>query len=79
MLTLDLLRQLTQLSLLAHLAPGCIVTSAHRRLMLDEFVLGQSPTRRDNSAMADKRMTGTLIPALRAYVLLRTFREAVRE
>ena len=42
MLTLDLLRQLTQLSLLAHLTPRCVATSVHPRLMFDEVVLRQA-------------------------------------
>jgi len=46
-LTLDLLRRLTQLSLLAHLAFGSIAAQAHCRLIF-EFVLRQNL---DNGAM----------------------------
>ena|SRR6266568_2515482 len=50
-----------KLLLLAHLAVGCIATSARRRLMFDELVLRRSL---DNGAMPDKRMTDNFMGPL---------------
>ena len=42
-----------KLSLLVHLASGCIATSAHSGLMFDEFVLRQSLERRQHAQQAN--------------------------